>query len=92
MHGTSDNFTLHSKDAYGCHTDLEGKISRSLLKTQIQGLQVEQVLFAKSGSISRGTIHLTAHHIIFRYNDEDEKEIWVSGVVSSRPVGFKRER
>ena len=44
-------------------------------------LQVEQVLFAKSGLISRGTIHLTAHHIIFRYDDENEKEMWVSDVV-----------
>lgn len=50
--------------------------------TQIRGcLQVEQVLLAKSSSISRGTIHLTAHHIIFRYQDEDEKEMWVSDVV-----------
>ena len=50
--------------------------------TQIRDcLQVEQVLFAKSGSTSRGTIHLTAHHIIFRYDDEDEKEMWVSDVV-----------
>jgi hypothetical protein len=50
--------------------------------TQIKDcLQVEQVLLAKSGSISRGTIHLTAHHIIFRYDDEKEKEMWVSDVV-----------
>jgi myotubularin-related protein 6/7/8 len=42
---------------------------------------VEQVLFAKSGSISKGTVHLTAHHIIFRYDDAEEKEMWVSGLV-----------
>ena len=24
---------------------------------------------------------MTAHHIIFRYQDEDEKEMWVSDVV-----------
>lgn len=51
-------------------------------------LQVEQVLFTKSGSIWRGTIHLTAHHIIFRYNDEDEKEMWVSDVVHSLSIVF----
>ncbi|KAF8965321.1 protein-tyrosine phosphatase-like protein, partial [Flammula alnicola] len=39
--------------------------------------KVEQVVFAKSGSISKGTIHLTAHHIIFRYDDEGEKEMWM---------------
>ena len=55
-------------------------------------LQVEQVLFAKSGSISRGTIHLTAHHIIFRYDDGNEKEMWVSDVVHICPIVLKRER
>lgn len=39
------------------------------------------MLFAKSGSISKGTVHLTAHHIIFRYDDAEEKEMWVSGLV-----------
>ncbi|KAF8197472.1 protein phosphatase [Pholiota molesta] len=39
--------------------------------------KVEQVLFAKSGSISKGTVHLTAHHIIFRYDDAEEKEMWM---------------
>ena len=53
-------------------------------------IQVEQVLFTKSGSISRGTIHLTAHHIIFRYNDEDEKEMWVSDIVHPCPMVLKR--
>ena len=55
-------------------------------------VQVEQVLFGKSGSISRGTIHLTAHHIIFRYDDEDEKEVWVSDAVHLCLVVLKRER
>ncbi|KAF9484650.1 protein phosphatase [Pholiota conissans] len=39
--------------------------------------KVEQVLFSKSGSTSVGTIHLTAHHIIFRYDDAGEKEMWM---------------
>jgi hypothetical protein len=70
-------------------------ILRFIPRTQMDAIRiskVEQVLFAKSGSTSRGTIHLTAHHIIFRYNDEDEKEVWVSDVVYSRLVGLKRER
>jgi hypothetical protein len=54
-------------------------------------LQVEQVLFAKSGSISSGTIHLTAHHIIFCYDDEKEKEMWVSDVVHLCSIVLKRE-
>ncbi|KAF5330461.1 hypothetical protein D9619_005397 [Psilocybe cf. subviscida] len=36
---------------------------------------VEQVVLSKAGSISTGTLHLTAHHIIFRYDDDSEKEI-----------------
>ena len=55
-------------------------------------LQVEQVLFAKSGLISRGNIHLTAHHIIFRYNDENEKEMWVSDVAHPWSHLLKKER
>ncbi|KIM48796.1 hypothetical protein M413DRAFT_86161 [Hebeloma cylindrosporum] len=39
--------------------------------------KVEQVVFAKSGSVSKGTVHLTAHHIIFRYDDTGEKEMWM---------------
>ncbi|KDR73599.1 hypothetical protein GALMADRAFT_251342 [Galerina marginata CBS 339.88] len=39
--------------------------------------KVEQVVFTKAGSISKGTVHLTAHHIIFRYDDAEEKEMWM---------------
>ncbi|KAF8163566.1 protein phosphatase [Crassisporium funariophilum] len=39
--------------------------------------KVEQVLFTKSGTVSKGTIHLTAHHIIFRYDEAEEKEMWM---------------
>ena len=42
--------------------------------------QVENVLFTKSGTASNGTLHLTAHHIIFRYDLAEEKEMWVSVV------------
>lgn len=40
--------------------------------------QVERVACTKSGTTLLGTIHLTAHHLIFRYNGEAEKEMWVS--------------
>ncbi|PPQ93282.1 hypothetical protein CVT25_015280 [Psilocybe cyanescens] len=39
--------------------------------------KVEHVVFVKSGSLSQGTVHLTAHHIIFRYDDAEEKEMWM---------------
>ncbi|KAH9483902.1 Phosphoinositide 3-phosphatase [Psilocybe cubensis] len=39
--------------------------------------KVEQVIFSKAGSISQGTVHLTAHHIIFRYDEAEEKEMWM---------------
>ncbi|PFH54167.1 hypothetical protein AMATHDRAFT_72690 [Amanita thiersii Skay4041] len=38
--------------------------------------KVEGVACLKSGSTSIGTIHLTAHHLIFRVNDAQE-EMWV---------------
>jgi len=41
---------------------------------------VEDVLFTKSSSISKGTLHLTAHHIIFRNNEYEGKEVWVSDI------------
>lgn len=46
-------------------------------------LQVEQVLFSKGALVSHGTLHLTAHHIIFRYDEpvSDETEMWVSDLV-----------
>lgn len=43
----------------------------------IRVTKVERVAFTKTGTTSIGTIHLTAHHIIFRYDDGKEKEIWV---------------
>lgn len=39
--------------------------------------KVEQVAYTKLGTTRIGTIHLTAHHLIFRYDDEAEKEMWV---------------
>ena len=46
--------------------------------------QVEQVQIAKGGTISMGTVHLTAHHIIFHYDAAGEKEMWVSGPPAAR--------
>lgn len=39
--------------------------------------KVENVTCTKSGTTLLGTIHLTAHHIIFRYDGGAEKEMWV---------------
>ncbi|KAH6918319.1 protein phosphatase [Coprinopsis sp. MPI-PUGE-AT-0042] len=40
--------------------------------------KVEGVAFTKSGKTSVGTIHLTAHHIIFHYREDDmDEELWV---------------
>ncbi|TFK42336.1 protein-tyrosine phosphatase-like protein [Crucibulum laeve] len=39
--------------------------------------KVERVACTKSGATSVGTVHLTAHHLIFRYDGGKEKEMWV---------------
>ncbi|KAG6817807.1 hypothetical protein H0H87_003215 [Tephrocybe sp. NHM501043] len=44
---------------------------------QLKDIQVERVAFTKSGTTRWGTIHLTAHHLIFRYDEEAEQEMWV---------------
>ncbi|EAU88847.2 protein phosphatase [Coprinopsis cinerea okayama7 len=39
--------------------------------------KVEGVSFTKAGKTNIGTIHLTAHHIIFRYREnEEDQELW----------------
>ncbi|KAG7092604.1 hypothetical protein E1B28_008947 [Marasmius oreades] len=38
--------------------------------------KVEDVLCTKAGAALKGTIHLTTHHLIFRYDDNKEKEMW----------------
>ncbi|KAF8920997.1 protein-tyrosine phosphatase-like protein [Mucidula mucida] len=39
--------------------------------------KVENVTCTKGISSLTGTVHLTAHHLIFQYDDEKEKELWV---------------
>ncbi|PPQ67458.1 hypothetical protein CVT24_011515 [Panaeolus cyanescens] len=41
--------------------------------------KVEQVVLSKGPQTSRGTLHLTAHHIIFRYDEpvNDDAEMWM---------------
>ncbi|KAG1756401.1 phosphatases II [Suillus paluster] len=39
--------------------------------------KVEKVLCGKSGSAQYGSLHLTAHHLIFRYEDAEKEEMWV---------------
>jgi hypothetical protein len=42
------------------------------------------VLYTKIGLRVEGTLHLTAHHIIFKYDGQgpDEQEIWVSLILN----------
>lgn len=42
--------------------------------------QVEGVLCSKAGITLPGSLHLTAHHLIFRYDEQDREEMWVSSV------------
>lgn len=35
------------------------------------------MLCGKSGSAQYGSLHLTAHHLIFRYEDDEKEEMWV---------------
>ncbi|KAG6854569.1 hypothetical protein C0991_004905 [Blastosporella zonata] len=44
---------------------------------ELKDPQVERVACTKSGTTRLGTIHLTAHHLIFRYDEQSEKEMWV---------------
>ncbi|KAI0647522.1 phosphatases II [Trametes meyenii] len=39
--------------------------------------KVEGVLCTKGGSTSFATLHLTAHHAIFHYDEEGKEEMWV---------------
>ncbi|KAF9246431.1 protein-tyrosine phosphatase-like protein [Melanogaster broomeanus] len=39
--------------------------------------KVEKVLCGKAGNAQYGSVHLTAHHLIFRYEDADKEEMWV---------------
>ncbi|TFK54732.1 phosphatases II [Heliocybe sulcata] len=43
----------------------------------IRVTKVENVLCCKGGKTGSGTLHLTAHHLIFHYQDGEEEEMWV---------------
>ncbi|KAH9989946.1 protein-tyrosine phosphatase-like protein [Russula vinacea] len=40
--------------------------------------KVPNVLCSKAGRTSSGTLHLTAHHLIFSYTDVSQSEMWVA--------------
>ncbi|KAH9980851.1 protein-tyrosine phosphatase-like protein [Lactifluus volemus] len=40
--------------------------------------KVSNVLCSKSGRTEPGTLHLTAHHLIFSYTDASQNEMWVA--------------
>ncbi|KAG7448061.1 phosphatases II [Guyanagaster necrorhizus] len=48
--------------------------------------KVEHVSCTKSGSTVTGTIHLTAHHLIFQYDEGKEKELWT--IQGQSPLTF----
>ncbi|KII89144.1 hypothetical protein PLICRDRAFT_175372 [Plicaturopsis crispa FD-325 SS-3] len=48
--------------------------------------QVERVVCTKSGVTAIGTIHLTAHHLIFNYDDGKLDEMWAS---RQSPLAFQ---
>ncbi|KAI0310647.1 protein-tyrosine phosphatase-like protein [Amylostereum chailletii] len=39
--------------------------------------KVPNISLSRSGKTLRGTLHLTAHHLIFSYDDGDQPEMWV---------------
>ncbi|GJE96888.1 myotubularin family protein [Phanerochaete sordida] len=43
----------------------------------IRVAKVGEVLCSKSGSTQSGTVHLTAHHLIFAYDEAGKEEMWV---------------
>ncbi|KAG2365707.1 phosphatases II [Suillus spraguei] len=43
----------------------------------IRVTKVEKVLCGKSGGAHYGSLHLTAHHLIFRYEESEKEELWV---------------
>lgn len=53
----------------------------------VLAFQVEGVLCSKAGSTSSGTVHLTAHHLIFAYDDKDKEELWVSAMLYPAAAG-----
>lgn len=63
---------------YGCPRLAARYLAYPHVKPNGRHLQVEGVACTKSGTTLVGTIHLTAHHLIFRYDAEAEKEMWVS--------------
>lgn len=40
-------------------------------------IKVEDVLCRRGGQVISGTLHLTAHHLIFHHDNKAEDEFWV---------------
>ncbi|KAH8106892.1 phosphatases II [Cristinia sonorae] len=49
----------------------------SLYMDAIRVARVEDVFCSKAGNTLRGTVHLTTHHLIFRYDESEKDEMWV---------------
>ncbi|KAN0103897.1 Protein-tyrosine phosphatase-like protein [Russula decolorans] len=58
--------------------------------------KVPNVLCSKSGRTSPGTLHLTAHHLIFSYADVSQSEMWIGypliNLVSRLPQTLSGQR
>lgn len=69
---------------HGCAQGDEGKALQGAMNTLGTHAslthQVEGVLCTKGGSTSSGTLHLTAHHAIFHFDEEGREEMWVSPI------------
>ncbi|OBZ75993.1 Phosphoinositide 3-phosphatase, partial [Grifola frondosa] len=59
----------------------------------MDAIRVEGVLCGKSGNTHFGTLHLTAHHLIFAYDEEGKEEMWVPypliSLVSRMPMSLQ---
>ena len=78
----------YSRD--GCYSNTQGILSSIHTTVNPKALtwvfEVPNVLCSKSGRTSSGTLHLTAHHLIFSYTDVSQSEMWASPVPHIPPT------
>jgi len=72
--------SLHSPN--GLYSNIQGILLNTIIpNVLICTPKVSNVLCSKSGGTSSGTLHLTAHHLIFSYTDFSQSEMWASPVL-----------
>ncbi|EED77729.1 predicted protein, partial [Postia placenta Mad-698-R] len=73
-----ENNTAHGRTALIMpHNPKERYTQKTTFMDAIKVAKVEGVLCSKAGSIASGTVHLTAHHLIFHYDDPAKEEMWI---------------